>query len=80
MKADDMSRPNAHKGPVPVEEQEHYDSIRQARGWSWDTLADYFDTQRTDPSSPRLAAWAREQAQATPAKAKRGAERGVEKR
>ena len=59
--------------------RDHYDKVRQARGWSWDTLADYFDKTGNDPASPALAKWAREQAgadksqrAAKPAKEKRG--------
>lgn len=74
-RSDRVSRPNPYTGPVPAGEQAHYDALRQARGWSWETLADYFEQQRSDPSSPRLAKWARSQAEAEPTKAKRGAER-----
>lgn len=80
MKADDMARPTPYEGSVPAAEQAHYDAIREARGWSWATLADYFEKQTTDPASPRLAEWARSQADAKPAKAKRGAENATEKR
>lgn len=58
--------------------REHYDKLRQARGWSWETLADYFEQQTTDHTSPNLAKWAREQA-AEP-KAKRAAKSATEKR
>lgn len=74
-RSDNVSRPNPYTGPVPAAEQAHYDALRQARGWSWETLAGYFDAQRSDPASPRLAKWARSQAEAEPVKAKRGAER-----
>lgn len=61
---------------IAAQEQAHYDAIRQARGWSWDTLADYFEQQTVDPASPSLAAWARSQADAEPSsKSKRGAGR-----
>lgn len=50
----------------------HYDAVRQARGWSWETLAESFERQVGDPASPRLAKWAREQAEAdTSARGKR---------
>lgn len=55
----------------------HYDAVRQARGWSWETLAGYFSQQATDPASPGLAEWAREQAAAKPQRAAKGTERAV---
>lgn len=47
--------------------EKHYDEIRKARDWSWETLADYFALQTIDPASRALEAWAREQAEAEPA-------------
>lgn len=79
-RSDRVARPDAYTGPVPVAEQEHYDQLRQVRGWSWETLADYFDSQRADPASPRLAEWARGQAAAKPSKSKRGSSAEPEKR
>lgn len=58
--------------------REHYNRIREQRGWSWETLADYFEQQTTDHTSPNLAKWARAQAEAAPSK--RAAKSGTEKR
>lgn len=47
---------------VTPEEAEHYDKVRQQRDWSWETLANYFETcSPADPTAPFLAAWARGQ-------------------
>lgn len=74
-----MAQANAHPQYAPDDAlRKHYDDLRQTRGWSWATLAEYFESQWTDPSSPHLAAWARTQAEATPAK--RGKAKAVETR
>lgn len=60
-------------------EAEHYNTIRIQRGWSWDTLADYFERNcPADPTAPFFAAWARSQREATPTRAvKKGTERAT---
>lgn len=75
-----MAQANAHPQYAPDDAQkEHFDAIRKQRGWSWETLADYFDQNgQTDPATPHLAAWAREQAKAAPSK--RAAKKATEKR
>lgn len=60
-------------------EAEHYNLIRIQRGWSWDTLADYFDQCGSDPSAPFLAEWARSQREATPKRPAKKAERATVK-
>lgn len=62
---------------VTEAEAEHYNQIRITRGWSWETLADYFDQCGTDPTAPFFATWARSQTEAIPTKraAKKGTER-----
>lgn len=64
---------------VTPAEAKHYDELRQARGWSWETLADYFEKNSpADPTAPFFAEWARSQAKA-PA-SKRAKKPAVEKR
>jgi hypothetical protein len=58
-------------------EAEHYNTLRVQRGWSWDTLADYFENNcPADPTAPFYAEWARSQREATP---KRAAKKGTER-
>jgi hypothetical protein len=74
-----MAQHSSFSYDVTPELKSHYDAIRQQRGWDWQTLADYFSQQDTDPASEFLEAWAREQVTAdkqtrakAPAKEKRG--------
>lgn len=63
--------------PITEELQEHWHTIRAQRGWSWGTLADYFEKHcSTDPTTPGLIAWARGQEDA-PTKARKGLSRAV---
>lgn len=62
---------------VTEQDVTHYDAIREARGWDWSTLADYFDNEKADPASPYLAEWARAQDKAP--KGKRAANKGTER-
>lgn len=79
--AEALPAPEPFKGDVPEAEKVHYDALRQARDWSWETLADYFGQQVTDPASPRLAAWARSQAEDKGAAGSaRARKQGTEKR
>ncbi len=65
--------------PVTDDLQEHWHVIRAQRGWSWDTLADYFEKHcGADPTTPGLIAWARSQEDAPP-KARKGSSRATAK-
>jgi hypothetical protein len=64
---------------VSDELKAHYNKLREDRGWSWDTLAEDFERQWTDPGAPGLAAWARAQGKPS-AKSSRAADKGTEKR
>lgn len=64
---------------VTADEAAHYDAIRQQRGWSWATLAAYFETcSPADPTAPFFAEWARGQEEAPRSRrAKKGTERAT---
>jgi hypothetical protein len=51
----------------------HYNSLREARGWSWELLAEDFERSTMDPASLKLAEWARSQSGAK--RGRKGAER-----
>jgi hypothetical protein len=58
---------------VTDELKAHWHTIRAQRGWSWSTLADYFERYcQTDPTTPNLIAWARSQDDDKSARAKKG--------
>lgn len=61
-------------------QKDHFNALREARGWSWETLADELDKEIYDPATPALAKWARAQAnaEAKPARARRATERATE--
>lgn len=74
-----MAISNGHNDySVTDELAAHYNGVREQRGWSWETLAAYFEQQDTDPTSRNLAEWA--QAQAEAPKSKRAKTPPTEKR
>jgi hypothetical protein len=66
--------------PVTEENAAHWHTLRAQRGWSWDTLVDYFERYcGTDPATPGLIAWAKEQGKAEDKPAARAKKRGTER-
>lgn len=66
--------------PVTDELAAHWNQLRVTRGWSWETLADYFERHcGTDPCTPGLVAWARSQKDSPVPKARKGTERATVK-
>lgn len=66
---------------VTQAQAEHFDNLRQARGWSWTDLADNLERahpEHDDPATPGLVAWARANAaEDKSARAKKGTERAT---
>lgn len=66
--------------PVTEENAAHWGTLRAQRGWSWDTLVDYFERYcGHDPATPGLIDWAKAQGAAEGKPAARAKKGGTER-